>query len=99
MTKPYFVLRHVKGNLFVMSSPRKGRKPITERSDTGRKPQQNKNYKTPSGYRVDMTSEKINMSFQPKTLKKLDRLRGVIPRSTFLSHLVEIEYRNREAKE
>lgn len=36
-----------------------------------------------------MSAEKIHISMKPTVLKKLDRIRGDVPRSTFLSRLVK----------
>ena len=36
-----------------------------------------------------MSVVRVLVSFQPKTLEKLDRVRGDMPRSTFLSMLIK----------
>lgn len=45
-------------------------------------------FKYRSVYRVCMTVQRINMSFHKSVLKRLDKLRGTIPRSTFLSYMI-----------
>ena len=39
-----------------------------------------------------MTVKRVNMSFQKSVLRKLDKMRADIPRSTFLSNLVLEEF-------
>ena len=43
-------------------------------------------------YKIHMTAKKVTMTFQPSVLRKLDRIRGETPRSTFLSWLVQEEW-------
>ena len=57
------------------------------------------NYLSTSIHYTIMAVEKPHMSFERGVLKKLDKLRGAVPRSTFLSILINEKYhKTKEAK-
>lgn len=46
-----------------------------------------------------MTARKLTITMQPIIVKKLDRVRGVAKRSTYISNLIEEDHKKKTAKE